>query len=171
MLRRLTAWMRRFASTCRARVKGEEPTKGNSSAEDLVAPEKTWIAGVQQTTYSDEIASLKKGTEIAKRRLLHLHSFLDVESLLRVGGRTQQVYDRRHHFIIPSKHHFAKMLIEHEHAPLLYVAPTLIAASLIRRFAIVGARQEVRDITQRYVIFRHVARKLHPQSLCRLPAD
>ena len=91
--------MRQFVSNCRARVKGEELTKENLSAKDLVAAEKFWIAGVQQTTYSDEIASLTKGAEIAKGRLLHLHPFLDVEGLMRVDGRTQQAMefcDRRH---------------------------------------------------------------------------
>ena len=173
-LRRVTAWMRRFVDNCRARVNGEEPTKGNLSAKDLVAAEKLWIAGVQQAEYSDEIASLKKGEEIAKGRLLQLHPFLDVEGLLRVGGRTQQAlepYERRHPFIIPSKHRFTKMLIEYEHARLMHAGPTLVAASLARRFAIVGARQAVRDVTRRCVICRRVASKPRPQLLGRLPAD
>ena len=85
--------MRPFVDNCRACVKGEEPTKGNLSAKYLLAAENLWIAELQQTDYSDEIASLKKGEEIAKGQLLQSHPFLDVESLLRVGGRTQQALE------------------------------------------------------------------------------
>ena len=174
-VRRITAWMRRFVTNCRARVKGEEPAKGNLSSKDLVAAEDVWIAAVQQTTYSDEIASLKKGKEIAKGRLLQLHPFLDIEGLLRVGGIIQQAmepYDRRHPFIIPSKHRFTKMLIEHEHARLLHAGPTIVTASLVRRFAIVGARQAVRDVTRRCVICRRGARnRAHNYSVDSQPID
>ena len=163
-----------FVSNCRARIKREEPTKGNLPAKDLVAAEKVWIAGVQQTTYSDEIASIKMGTEIAKGRFLYLHPFLNVEALLHVGGRTQQAmetYDRQHQLIIPNKYCFTRMLIEHEHARLLHEGPTLVAASLAWGFAIVGARQAVCDVTRRCVICRRMAGKPRPQLLSRLPAD
>ena len=63
------------------------------------------------------------------------------------------------------------MLIKHEHARLLHVGPTLVAASLVRQFAIVGARQAVRDVTWRCVICSCVADKPSPQLLGRLPAD
>ena len=76
------------------------------------------------------------------------------------NGRTQQAmepYNRRHPFIILSKHRFTKMLTEFRHACLLHTGPTLIAASLSQRFAIVGARQAVRDVTWRCIICYRVA--------------
>ena len=79
-------------------------------------------------------------------------------------------YNRRHQFIMPSKHRFTKMFIEHEHARL-HVGPALVVASLTRQFATVGARQAVRDITRRCVICRRVASKPCPQLLGRLPAN
>ena len=165
--------MHRFVNNCRSRVKGEKSTKGNLSTKDLVAAEKVWIAAVQQMTYSDEIASLKKGEEIAKGRILQLHFFLDLEGLLHVGGRTQQAMepcDRRHPLIMPSKHCFTKMLIVYEHARILHAGPTLVATSLAWRFTIVGARQAVHDVTRRCIICRRVAGKPRPQLLGRLPA-
>ena len=80
-------------------------------------------------------------------------------------------YDKRHSLIMPSKHRVTRMLIEYEHARLLHAGPTLVAASLARRFAIVGARRAVRDVTRRCVICRRVAGKPRPQLLGRLPAD
>ena len=80
-------------------MKKEEGTKGNLSAKGLLAAENLWIARVQQTEYPNEIASLKKGEEIAKGWLLQLHPFVDVEGLLSVGGRPQQAlepYNLRH---------------------------------------------------------------------------
>ena len=38
-LRHVTAWMCRFVSNCQARIKGEEPTKGNLTSKDLVVAE------------------------------------------------------------------------------------------------------------------------------------
>ena len=63
------------------------------------------------------------------------------------------------------------MLIKHEHARLLHVGPTLVPASLARRFAIVGARQAVCDVARRCVICHRVAGKPRPQLLGGLPAD
>ena len=78
-------------------------------------------------------------------------------------------YNPWHPFILPSKHRF--MLIEHEHARLLRTGPTLVAALLGRRIAIVGMRQAVRDVTRRCAICHRVAGKPRPQLLGRLPAD
>ena len=108
---------------------------GNLSTKDLVAEEKVWVAAIQQIAYSNEIAFLKKGEEIAKGWLLQLHPFLDIDGLLHVGGRTRQAMEpnnQRHKFIIPSKHRFTKMVLEYEHACLLHMGPTLMAASLAR---------------------------------------
>ena len=80
-------------------------------------------------------------------------------------------YDKRHQFIMPSKHRVTRMFIEYEHAHLLHVGPTLVAASLARRFVIVGALRAVCDITRRCLIFLHVAGKPRPQLVGRLPAD
>ena len=114
----------------------------NLSSTELVTKERIWIATVQRMAFLDEIATLGKGNELSKGRLLLLYPFLDEDGLLCVGGRTHQSmesYDKQHPFIIPGKHCVTKMLIEHEHANLLHAGPTLIVASLARQFAIIGA--------------------------------
>ena len=102
------------------------------SSAELVATERMWIVGVRQTAFPDEIATLGKGSELSRGRLLLLHPFLDENGLLRVEGRIHQStesYDKQHPFIIPGKHHVTKMLIEYEHARRLHAGPTLVAAS------------------------------------------
>ena len=98
---------------------------------------------------------------------------MDEEGLLRVGGRIHRAmesYDKQHQFIMPSKHRVTRMLIEYEHE-LLQAGTTLVAASLARRFAIVGARRAVCDVTRRCAICSRVVGKPRPQLLGRLPAD
>ena len=104
-----------------------------------------------------------------KGRLLLLYATLDEDGLLRVGGRTHQsmeFYDKQHPFIMPGKHRVTKMLIQHEHAYLLHARPTLVVASLAPRFAIVGTRRAVRDVTHSCVVCRCVAGKPRLQLLC-----
>ena len=166
--------MRQFVNNCRARVKGQEFTKGNLSSRELIAAEKVRIAAIQQTAFPDEIATLEKGGELSKGRLLELHPFMEEEGLLRVGGRihrSMESYDKRHSLIVLSMHSVTRMLIEYEHVRLLHAGHTLVTASLVRRFAIVAARRAVRDVTCRRIICRRVMGKPRPQLLSRLPAD
>ena len=120
--------------------------------------------------FPDEIATLGKGNELSKGQVLLLHPFLDEHGLLRIGGRTCQSmesYDKQHPFVMPGKHRVTKMLIEHEHAHLLHAGPTLVEASLARRFAIVGAQRAVHDVTRRCMVCHHVAGKPCSQLLGR----
>jgi len=50
-----------------------------------------------------------------------LHPFIDNEGLLRVGERLQQStlpYQTMHHIILPSNHHFTKLVASAEHIRL-----------------------------------------------------
>ena len=77
LLRRDTAWIRRFVHNCWVHVNKEEVTKVNLSSSELVTMERVWIAAVQRMAFQDEIATLQKGNELSKGQLLLLHPFLD----------------------------------------------------------------------------------------------
>ena len=136
--------------------------------------QKVWIAAIQQIAFPDEIATLGKGGELSKGCLLPFHPFMDEEGLLRVGGRIHQSmesYDKRHSFIMPSKQRVTRMLIKYEHTHLLRSGPTLAEASLARRFAIVGARRTMREVTHRCAVCRRIAGTPCPQLPSQLPAN
>ena len=64
-----------------------------------------------------------------------------------------------------------KLLVAAEHLRLLHAGPTLVSASLSRRFSILGGRRIIRAITSSCVTCRKVAAKPTPQLRGQLPAD
>ena len=83
-----------------------------------------------------------------------------------MGGRLSQSsepYDRRHPIIVPGRHDLTKLMVRYEHSRLLHAGPTLVAASLARRYAIIGARKVIRDVTRSCLSCKRVAGKtMHP---------
>ena len=173
-LRRVTAWIRRFVRNCRAKVRNEALELNALTNPELNAAEEQWIATIQQFAFPEELKALQKGKEVLSGRLLAFHPFVDAKGLIRVGGRLEhsnEPFERKHPLILPGEHKFTRLIIRSEHLRLLHAGPTLVAASLARRFAIVGARKAVRDVTRSCVICRRVGGKPRPQLLGQLPPD
>jgi len=66
---------------------------------------------------------MEKKEITASSSLKTLHTFIDKEGLLRVGGRLQQstlVYQTMHQMILPSNHHFTIMVVSAEQISLHY---------------------------------------------------
>ena len=73
----------------------------------------------------------------ASSSLKTLHPFIDKEGLLRVGGRLQQStlpYQTMHQMILPSNHHFTKLVVSAEHIRLHHAGPQLLIASLREKY-------------------------------------
>ena len=89
---------------------------------------------VQRISYPQKIRNLIEQQEVAARSSLKtLHPFIDKEGLLRVGGRLQQStlpYQTMHQMILPSNHHFTKLVVSAEHIRLHHAGPQLLIASL-----------------------------------------
>ena len=123
-------------------------------AKELLRAEQYWVLAAQKSCFSEEMGALKAGGELSGSKLLPLHLFLDKSRLLQVGGRislSDQQFDKCHPLILPGTHHLTRLLVEQEHRNLLDVGPTLVVASLSRRFWISGARRMKRTITRKYV--------------------
>ena len=149
-LRRVTAWAWRFIYNCRAKKKNETPARGTLTTKELRTAEERWIAATQHTAFSEEISILQKGEELRSGRISTLRPFVDPHQLLHVGGRqnlSSVSYDRRHPVILPGNSTLTKLIIRGEHLRLLHAGPTLVAASLARRFHILGGRRAVRTVT------------------------
>jgi hypothetical protein len=85
----------------------------------------------------------------ATSSLKTLHPFIDQEGLLRVGGRLQQStlpYQAMHQMILPSNHHFTRLVISAQHTRLHYAGPQLLIASLREKFWIPRIRNSVKTI-------------------------
>ncbi len=77
------------------------------------------IKAVQQETYAQEYKSLDTGNKLCRKSpIKSLDPFIDVDGLLRVGGRLTEAQielDVRKPLIIPGKHHILTLLVKHHH--------------------------------------------------------
>jgi hypothetical protein len=74
---------------------------------------------------------------------------VDQEGLLRVGGRLQQSslpYDAIHQLILPSNHHFTRLVVSAEHTRLLHAGPQLLIASIRQRFWIPHIKNLIKSV-------------------------
>jgi len=89
---------------------------------------------VQQISYALEMKNLMEQQEAATTcSLKTLYPLIYKEGLLRVGGRLQQsmlLYQAMHQMILPSNHHFTKLIVSAEHIRLHHAGPQLLTASL-----------------------------------------
>ena len=173
-LKRITAWVLRFIHNCRTRKEKKLPESGYLKTSELIAAEELWIASAQSMDFPEEIMALRTGKELPRTKLSPFRPILDSQGLLRVGGRqdlSQQSFANRHPLILSAKNPLTRRIIEAEHLRLLHAGPTLVAASLARRFHIIGGRTAIRSITRSCIICRRVAGKPRPPLLGQLPTD
>ena len=80
-------------------------------------------------------------------------------------------YSLIHPIILPGKNPITSLLISSEHRRLMHAGPTLLVASLNRRFYILSCRKIVRSITRGCIVCRRVTAKPKPQLLGQIPVE
>ena len=174
-LKRVTAWMMRFISNCRASQRKLTRVSGSLTVSELNKAVLYWVSISQTTHFSAEIGALKSSKSLPRSSpLISLNIFLDADGLLRVGGRQQNSrlsYDRRHPIILHGKHPVTKLLIHTEHLRLLHAGPLLISGSLGRRYHIVGGRRAIHSVSRRCVICRRRSLRPQPPLMGQLPSE
>lgn len=130
---------------------------------------------IQRQCFSTEINDLKSGHKLPRSSpLLPLHSFIDENELLRVGGRGQhsgRSYTNQHPVILPGNNHVTKLLIRSENLRLFHTGPTFLSCSLNRHLHNVGGRKVVRSITRAGVTCCRVAARPQHQLCGQLPLE
>ena len=134
-----------------------------------------WLKMAQNESFPEEIIALKNDTEVPRSGCLSsLCPFLDSHGIVRVSGRGAQLklaYDTCNPMVLWGKHAVTTLLICTEHLRLLHAGPTLVAASLHRRFHITGSRVIIRAIVRECVVSRRTSTRPRPQMLGQLPVD
>ena len=172
-MKRVTAWIFHFISNCKLSKMGNLK-KGALTVEELVRSERHWISVSQEDSFTTQISTLKKQALPRKDHLLALNPFIDSHGILRVGGRgshSEMSYNSRHPVILPGKHPITKLIVRTEHLRLLHAGTTLTAASLSRRYHILGSKRVVRDVVRPCVTCRRVVARPQPQFLGQLPKE
>ncbi|XP_077282377.1 uncharacterized protein LOC143908562 [Temnothorax americanus] len=141
----ITAWCRR-ALQARCPADQEKPREGTIragwtlTADELDTALLVWIRKVQTANYKEELADgtnqrpLKHRTSLAK-----LHSFVDPQGVLRVGGGVSSLhallaYDERHLIILPAASRLTKLIIKAYHKRVLHDGVQLTLSALRRKF-------------------------------------
>ena len=142
---------------------------------ELVSAESYWLSLAQKDHFATEIQELSKsGNVSSKSSLFTLHPMLDHSKLLRVGGRVKRSklsLSKIHPNILHQKHAVTRLIVRAEHLRLLHSGPTLMAASLSRRFHIIGGRRLMRFVARECIICRWEVAKPHPQLMGQLPTE
>ncbi len=92
----------------------------------------------------------------ASSPLLPLQPYIDSSRVLRVGGRrqlSQTSYQSQHQIILHGKYALTCVIIRDEHLRLLHAGPTLLSASLSRRYHIISGRNLIRSITPKCLTY------------------
>ena len=147
-LRRVTAYVMRFANNVRA--KKEARLLGALTSNELRASQNYLVKRAQVESFSDEIQCLEMGQEIHKKsRIKSLDPRLE-DGFLVVGGRLQRAqclpYRARYPKIIDSHHELAQLIVEEMHR-IYHHPPTEHLHNQIRQeYWIIHGRQVVRNV-------------------------
>ena len=173
-LKRITAWILRFIHNCHNKERHKK-VHPHLTTEELAKAEMYWISLLQKDHFSVEIKSLKGNATIPESSpLFTLHPFLDSDGLIQVGGRVQNAdisYNSKHPVIFHGKHSITSLMISSEHIRLLHAGPTLVMASLSRRYHVVGCRKAVRSVTRKCITCRRMTVQPQNQMLGHLPPE
>jgi hypothetical protein len=101
-----------------------------------------------------------------------LHPFIDQEGLLRVVGRSQQStlhYQAMHQMVLPSNHHFTRLVFSAEHTSLHHGGPHLLTAPLRKRFRIPRIRNLVKTVIRQCLTCYNFKAQATQQLMGELP--
>ena len=112
----VTSWVMRFTRALRNHLSRDSLMKSPLTVKEFVGTEMYWRSVSKSQFFCSELKSLiSKQSLPFNSSLCTLHSFLDTEGILRVGGRTggsKLAYSMMHHIILNGKHLLAKLIIE-----------------------------------------------------------
>ena len=110
----------------------------------------------------------------ASRCLQSLNPFIDEVGLVCLSGRQANCelsYSQRYPVILHGSYQLTQLIISHEHHRLLHVGPTLVIASLNRRFHIISIHRHIRSFTRGCIICRRESIKQQRQKMGKLNTE
>ena len=172
---RIVAWVLRFVNNCKPLSECNLVKKTSClTTPELLAAER-YLIKFSQCEFATELALLNAKKPLPRgNRLISLRPFIDKIGVLRVGGRESNAslsYVQTHPAILHGKHPFTKMLILSEHLRLLHAGPTLVLASLSRRFHVSSMKKIVRSVVRKCTTCRRFSARPSPQLMGQLPVE
>lgn len=120
---RITAWCLRFIHNCQQKAEKQIHTSyltKNEWKSAVTALQRI----VQLNEFPTELSALRNKDSLPlKSKLIGLNPFIDANGIIRVGGRLKNSllpFTQKHPAILPSNHHFTKLIIDHYHLVCLH---------------------------------------------------
>lgn len=151
-LKRVTAWVRRFADTLLGKVKkrGKPLSVVTRSGliltpGEIVRVGKLWVEQAQEERLPEEMKDLIGGKEVKRQsHLKPLTQIVDELGVLRVGGRLDRAelpYDVAHPMILPKKHHITQQIVADLHNRCRHAGINHVLAQVPSRYWVINGRQ------------------------------
>ena len=181
-LLRVTALVMKFISNVKNRVKSKEnrdSVQRELTASEINDAEIAWIKSVQANPFENEIRyfARKKTKEeclASPKYVTQFWLYVDQQGIVRCGGRignSTLSSNCIHPILLPSRHHFVKLLIEHTHKHTVLhngIRDTLTA--LRERFWVIRGRESVKKVIRKCVTcLKHEGISYGPQQPTDLP--
>lgn len=164
---RVSAYVERFISNIRYRLNRRNnkwPTQyldtltGPLSVQELALAERKLMTVAQRQMFPEEYFYFdgKLPTPLSKNNTLsRLDVFLDVNKILRVGGRLRNIqnfnFNKKHPILLCGKHRFTALLFRDEHKRLLHAGPQLLLSNLREKWWPLGGRNLARQTVRQCV--------------------
>lgn len=153
---------------------GSQKLSGSLSVEETKSSLLTLAKIVQSQYFSQEISQLKSGNPISDSSIISLNPFIDENDILRVGGRLTYAdvsVDQKHPILLPSKTHFTRLLLQHEHVKLHHAGAQTVLANIRLRFWPINGLREIKSIIKGCVTCHRFKANASQQIMGSLPLD
>lgn len=167
-LQRITAYALRWLQ------KNKPLRNAIPNATENVTSLKAWIKFAQRQAFGAEIDDCINGDELpSKSKLISLRPFVDIDGILRVGGRLRKSNlpsELKNPIILPKKHHLTKLIIEQAHKSTLHGGPSLMSVFL-KNYWIFGKSEQINRVVSKCVTCFPYRCKPQQQIMADLPRD
>ncbi|XP_031636180.1 uncharacterized protein LOC116349066 [Contarinia nasturtii] len=171
-LKRVMSYCIRFIHNCKSKQKFVGPI----SHDELFFAEKTIIKIVQGQCYDQELKMLNKHNSLSFMKssaLIQLNPFLDVDGIIRVGGRLKNSdisFEAKHQILLPCKHNVTFLIIRDSHEKCLHGGPKLTESILRQRFWVAQGTRTIKTVLRKCVKCFRANPKPMSQFMGDLPA-
>ena len=122
---------------------------GHLTPSELSKAKLKWLHTIQREIFPEEIANLKSQSHNRLPLVQQQRLILDDEELLRCGGRIHNAplsEFTKFPYLLPSKHHFTKLIILHTHILQHHSGVNATLTSICQQYWIPSGRQQIRSL-------------------------
>ncbi|KAL0858623.1 hypothetical protein ABMA27_012456 [Loxostege sticticalis] len=170
IMTRVLGYVLRFCHCIKGGTKYENKVL---TPEELEHALHTIIKHEQATHFKDDLRLLRQD-ECVRGPLKTLHSFIDENGLLRVGGRLANSdipLSQKHPIILPKTSRITGLIILDEHIRLLHAGPKSLLANLNQKYWLINGIRQVKKITHKCLVCFRMKAGAARQLMGSLPQD